>query len=489
MIFVAAFPLVSNTRAGGPAADLEILMRDYRWFGPVYVAGLVLLYYLFWRAIKIVTGGGSRREAEGSSGFSDQQLKLLVLAFGLLFGLTLIWLYPTTANDQFRYVVRGRVWAVHGANPMTTPPDAFPDDPYLAFAGEFAHLPSVYGPLWELVVQIPLRLGAVGMVSGTVGLKVVVLVVYLVSALLLGWVATPERSSSLAALTFFAWNPLILMQSLGNGHNDLLFMMLMVLGIVLWQRKLWWATTSIFTLAVLAKASALLIIPLFGIVLLRSQKTWQQAVVKAVGAALIGLATVLLIYAFFGPLNETLSGVSAMLTNRRGFAIASALRMVLREILPRQIAEPIPRTVGSYIFILFYAWLLLRLWQNKLNLVTAAFLAYFSQLMLGRTFRIWYPMWLVPLAALHLTPATFWRTFLFGFTAELSIVNYFVTWRWWLRDLPWGKTGPLSQYWNYWTIMHLLTVPWLFGIPLFGPILFKWVNKSAYKRSISNRVE
>jgi hypothetical protein len=102
------------------------------------------------------------------------------------------------------------------------------------------------------------------------------------------------------------------------------------------------------------------------------------------------------------------------------------------------------------------------------------FLAYFSQIMLGRTFRIWYPAWLVPLAALHLASSTSWRTLRFGLTAELSIVNYFVIWRWWLRDVPTEALGPLGQYWNYWTVMHLLTVPWLFGIPLLGPILMKW---------------
>jgi len=169
--------------------------------------------------------------------------------------------------------------------------------------------------------------------------------------------------------------------------------------------------------------------------------------------------------------------VSAMLTTRRGFAIASGLRMVLREIISRDVAETLPRTTGRYIFLFFYAWLLVQLWHNKLDLVTAGFLAYFAQLMLGRTFRIWYPTWLVPLAALHLTPATFGRTLLFGLTAELSMMNYFVVWRWWLRDLPWGKLGPLSPYWNYWTIMHTLTVPWVFGIPLLGPILMRWKRK------------
>lgn len=336
------------------------------------------------------------------------------------------------------------------------------------------------------------------MVPGAISLKLVVLLSFLICAILIGWFATPEKgpstlrpfgraqgwlcseqagsgcNPSLIALTFFAWNPLILMQGPGNGHNDMVFMALMVLGIILWQRKLWWGAAAVLTLAVLAKATALLMIPLFGVLLLRNEPTWRQRIMKGLGAALIGLVTAYLIYSVLGPISEALQGVSAMLTTRRGFAIASGLRMVLREIIPRDVAETLPRTTGRYIFLIFYAWLLVQLWRNKLNLVTAGFLAYFSQLMLGRTFRIWYPTWLVPLAALYLTPATFWRTLLFGLTAELSIINYFVVWRWWLRDLPWGKLGPLSSYWNYWTIMHTLTVPWLFGIPLLGPIAMRW---------------
>lgn len=519
--YIVAFPLISNTQAGGPAADLELLMRDYRWFAPIYTAGILLLYYLFWQAMQIVSNIKYHPSRENdrspttnyhaphtpvpatsaAHGLSEAEgirhtphfalrlsrfmltpistLKILVVVFGLLFGFTLVWLYPITAIDLFRYVVIGRVWTIHGESPLITPPHEFPDDPYLPFAGEFEELNSVYGPVWEIVVQVPLRLGATNMVAGAISLKFVVLLAYLICAILIGWIATPEKGSSLAALTFFAWNPLILMQGPGNGHNDMVFMVLMVFGIILWQRRVWWAAAFVLTLAVLAKVAALLIIPLFGVVLLRSESTWQQRILKGSGAILIGTVTASALYLMFGPISETLSGVLNELTNRRGFAIASGVRMILREIIPRQVAEPIPRATGRYIFILFYGWILLRLWRNKLDLVTAGFLAYFSQLMLGRTFRIWYPTWLIPLAALHLTPAIFWRTFLFGLTAELSIINYFVVWRWWLRDLPWGKAGLLSQYWNYWTIMHSLTVPWVFGIPLFGPIIIKWNRKKS----------
>lgn len=522
--YIVAFPLISNTQAGGPAADLEILMRDYRWFAPFYTAGIFLLYYLFWRAMQLATRFNASQPQstiqKSTRGVRspEQTLKLLILGFGLVFSFTLIWLYPITANDLFRYVLRGRIWAVHGESPMITPPDAFPDDPYAAFAGEFGDWVSGYGPLWEIVVQVPLQLGAVDMVPGSVGLKIVVVLFYILSAVLLGWFIIPERGTSLTALTFFAWNPLILIQGPGNGHNDMVFMALMVLGLVLWQRKLWWAAALALALSALAKASAVLLIPLFGVALLRREKTWAQRIAKGGGAILIGLLTFYLVYSALGPVTETLRGVSDMLTTRRGFAIASGVRMVLREVLPRgaeaaipgeaiwgaaalqaipcdareagsqlarlvnnvvpcNISETLPRTTARNIFILFYLWLMLQLWRNKLSLVTAGFLAYFAQLMLGRTFRIWYPMWLIPLAAIHLTPATFWRTFLFGLTAELSIINYFVVWRWWLRDWPWERLGFLTTLY-YWPVMHLLTVPWLFGIPLFGPILIKWANRS-----------
>ena len=545
LVYIVAFPLISNTQKGGPAADLEILMRGDRWFAPIYTAGIFLLYYLFWQAMRIVSSVKEQvssaknhepRTTDDASRFTSHitrltftpvtTLKLIILSFGFLFSFTLVWLYPITANDLFRYVLRGRLWALHGASPMLVPPNTFPDDPYIAFAGEFGQWVSGYGALWEIVAQIPIRLlGATGMVSGSISLKMVVLFCYLLCAILLGWFAVPQKGTSLTALTFFAWNPLILMQGPGNGHNDMVFMVLMVLGIIFWQRKVWWATALAFILAAVAKIPALLMVPLFGVALLRNEPTWRQRILKGLGAALIGLVTIYLVYAVLGPLpqifqdvwntlakrldfvlstSETLSagwawltaqlgfaplsaatppGLGAMLTSRRGFAIASGVRMVLREVIAWDVAETLPRTTAQYIFIIFYAWLLIELWRKKLDLVMAGFLAYFSQIMLGPTFRIWYPTWLIPLAALYLTPATFWRTFLFGLTAELSIINYFVVWRWWLKDLPWDKLNLVNTSY-YWPVMHILTVPWLFGIPLFGPIIIeRWQRKKQREQS------
>jgi len=483
VLYVVAYPLISNTQGADRIFDLEKLTRGNQWFAAVYFVGMLLLFYLFWRAIRL-----AKDICRMSLCMShDRVLKSLVLGFGLLFGFTLVWLYPVTANDLFRYVLRGRVWTIYGESPMLSPPSDFPNDPYILFAGEFGDWVSGYGPLWEILVQVPLRLGATDMVSGAIGLKFLVLFFYLLSVVVLGWLAWPAQGTSgreswipLTGLIIFAWNPLVLMEGLGNGHNDMVLLALMIAGVVLWERKLWWAAATAFSLAALTKAPGLLLLPLFGVALLEAQPTWRQRVLKGVTILCIFLALTYLLYSAVGPVSETLRGVMVNLTQRRGYAIASSLRVVLREIVPRQIAEPIPRTTGRYLFILFYVGLLIQVWRKRLNLTVAAFLAYFAQLMLGRTFRIWYPIWLVPLAALYPIPATYWRMFLFCLSAELYAVNT-ILWRWWLNNWAWGKEGPLGPYWKFWTIINVMALPW-FMVPLFGPLVIRWWEKKKRTR-------
>jgi len=464
-----------------------MLMRDgRRWLAPVYTLGIIELYVLFWQALRTVHAIATENPTRAL------KLRWQVLGAGAVFSFVLLWLYPITALDVLLYVVRSRLWVLYGSSPMIALPENFPDDPVVAFAGEYADQVSPYGPLWEIIARIPVQLGAHDVITATIAMKLLVFIGYLVCAWLIGWVAgrSPTgRSGSLTkspllALTFFAWNPLILMQGLGNSHNDMLMLALIVLGMVMWQRKNWWATALALTLATMIKSAGLLMIPLYGMALLHHEKTWRGRILKGLGAAAIAIVTVVGLYALTGPLPDAFQGAAQATLARTGFAPASVVRMVLRELYPRSWVSPLPRTAARDLFVLYYGFLMIRILQGRYSLVAAGFLVYFGQLMLGSTFRIWYPMWLVPLAALCLTSRTLWHTLLFGLTAELSIVSYFVLWRWFLRGWTWGKEGPLGPYWNYWTVMHILTVPWTFGIPLLGPILIKWRDRSRFAQKL-----
>ncbi|MFC1936452.1 glycosyltransferase 87 family protein [Chloroflexota bacterium] len=482
LIFVYGYPLLPNILPHENPFDLEMLMSDRRWFVFVYIGGLFGLYYLFWRSMRWLR----RTAAENSNLLSG--LKRFVLGGSLLYGIVLLFLYPVSAIDVLNYYVRGRFWALYDASPMLYSTNSFPNDPYMSLSGESQAYVSPYGPLWELVVQIPLRLGAIEPGAGVVAIKLMLLLSLLATAWLLGWKVFPKdeagEKSSLLALTFYAWNPLVLMQGIGNGHNDILLMLLVTAGIVLCQRRRWLLAALALVLATLAKLPGLLLLPIFAVLLLREETTWRDRITKLAVIFVVSVVVILLVYAPLGPLSEVFFGIQRIVLQRRGFAPASAVRMILREIIPREVAEPIPRTVASVIFVIYYASLLLRVWQGRLGMVAAGFWTYFSLIVLGATFRIWYPLWLVPLAAIMLTSDSFWRAFLIGLTGELSIVSYFVLWRWELHDWAWGLEGPLGPYWNYWTIMTTFNVAWVFGIPLLVPPLLKRWKPETYQRSL-----
>jgi hypothetical protein len=298
-------------------------------------------------------------------------------------------------------------------------------------------------------------------VSGALAYKGVALLAYLACMGLLNWGTRGDGH----ALLLFAWNPLVLLQGLGNGHNDLLMLVWTLLALLLWERKRFWAPAVVaLSLAVLTKASAALLAPLLMVAILRAQKGWWRRLGVLVGAGALALAVVLLAYLLFWPPWESIAGVLDELSNRYTYTVAAMTRMVLQRstTLPNDVALAIPRTAGRIVLAGMYLWTLVQVWRQRMRLAEAGLLVYFTYLLTATSYRIWYPLWLVPLAALHLTPRTRLRTFLLSLTSELSILMFYLGWRWVLN----GRVLPHAD----WLTMHLITVPWQFGLPLFLPL-------------------
>lgn len=483
-VFVVVFPLTPTIHNSDHVLEIEQMLRHGRkWFAPLYVLGIGALFYAFWRQLKIVHWL-SNQDPEAA-----KSLRFWVLGIGVLSGMLLVGLYPITALDVALYVVRARLWAFYGGSPMTAVPASFPQDPYVGLSGEYAKEVSPYGPVWELIAQVPIRLGLLDIATGIIAMKVISLMAYIGMAMLIGWYARQDSPhvgvSRLTAMTFFALNPMVLMQAIGNGHNDMLMLTLMTLGLVLWQRDRWaWAAFAL-TLASLVKVTGLILMPLFGMAVLAAAPHWRSRIARGLCIAAIFIVTASVAYRLTGPFPEVFEGARHALFSRWGYTPAYALSVIAREYYPNEGAIRLALGQGTRIlFILYYLYLLIQLARGKTSLIQAGFLAYFSQLLLGTTFRIWYPMWLIPFAALGLNSQTHWRTFLFSITAELSILVYLILWRWKLKEWDWGLNGPLQEYWKFWTITTLITVPWLFGLPLLGPMLRKWKDPERFRNSL-----
>lgn len=480
VVYLIVFPLIPTIYHSDHILEIEQMLRHgYKWFAPVYVLGLGALFYAFWRVLNIVHTLSKEDPASAAS------LRIWVLGIGALCGLILIGLYPITALDVALYVVRARLWALYGGSPMLAVPANFPQDPYIHLAGEYVKEVSPYGPVWELVAQMPIRLGILDIGAGIIAMKIISWLSYVGMAILIGWYSrqdTPRfRVSNLTALAFFALNPLVLLEAIGNGHNDMLMLAFMTLGLVLWQRDKWALAALALTLATLVKITGLILMPLFGMAVLVAAPNWRTRLVRGLGIAVIFLLAAGISYRLTGPLSEVFVGARHVMFDRWGYTPVYVIRAITSQIYPHDAI--VAKTVANLargVFILYFAYLLIRMAQGKMTLIQAGFLAFFSQLMLGTTFRIWYPMWLIPFAALGLNSSTSWRTFLFSITAELSILMYLLVWRWELKSLDWGLKGPLKAYWSFWILMMVITAPWVFGIPLLAPLLRKWKDPQRF---------
>jgi hypothetical protein len=221
----------------------------------------------------------------------------------------------------------------------------------------------------------------------------------------------------------------------------------------------------------LTKTTGFILIPLFGMAVLVASPHWRTRFTRGFIVAAIFIVTTLIAFRITGPLPAAFEGTQRALFGRLGYSPSYAARILVNQFTRNIHIIEQPTNIGNYLFVLYYLYILFRLATKKMTLLEAGFMAYFSQLFLGSTFRIWYPLWLIPFAALNLNSSTYWRTFLFGISAELSLLTYYILWRWGLSHWTAPKTGPLKSHWEYWFITTWLTVPWAFGIPIFGPWL------------------
>src|SRR5689334_51433 len=303
VVYLIFFPLLPTIHQADHILEIEQMLRHgKKWFAPLYVIGLVVLFYAYWCQLKIV------HSLSKEDPLAAKSLRSCVLGIGVLCGVLLIWLYPITALDVALYVVRARLWALYGGSPMMAVPASFPQDPYIALAGEYHSEVSPYGPVWELIAQIPIRLGILDMAVGIIAMKMISLLSYIGMAVLIGWYARQDaprnQISGLTAMTFFALNPMVLMEAIGNGHNDMLMLGLLTLGLVLWQRDRWaWATLAL-TLASLVKIAGLIFLPLFAVAVLVSCPDCRNRVTSSLSNASKFLITVGLAYRITGPFQE-----------------------------------------------------------------------------------------------------------------------------------------------------------------------------------------
>jgi alpha-1,6-mannosyltransferase len=194
----------------------------------------------------------------------------------------------------------------------------------------------------------------------------------------------------------FAWNPLVVLESLQNGHNDVVAALPALLAV--WLAFLGRIRPALVLLAVslLVKPIAVALLPLLLVASLRRREAWPRLLQ---GLGLAGALVVLAYLPFWqGP--DTLQGLA-----RQELFSASPAALLLEALQATDLPEELALTVASFtaqsLFVLALLPLLYAVWRGRLWLPAAACGLYFFYGLIGAPwFNPWYLLWLAPLAAL-----------------------------------------------------------------------------------------
>lgn len=162
------------------------------------------------------------------------EIKTILIAMTAI----LLFAYPAFSYDFFNYMFTAKTVLIYHQNPYVVKPLDFSGlEPWLTFM-RWTHLPSAYTPVWILVSLIPYVFGFGYFLITLLNFKIVLGVFYLITA----WgiyriLELQDKEKSLMGLVIFAFNPLVIIESLMSPHNDIMMMALAVLAMYFYFRK------------------------------------------------------------------------------------------------------------------------------------------------------------------------------------------------------------------------------------------------------------
>lgn len=196
----------------------------------------------------------------------------------LLLGITAAGLflsYPTMLSyDIFNYMATSKVLFFYHENPYIIMPIEFIGEPLLAFT-RAANKIVLYGPSWVALTAIPYYFGFGNFILTLLGFKFFILAFYFLTVFLI-W----KMSRNIIVLILFSLNPLIIIETLISGHNDIVMIFFVIFSFFLLQKKKIFLATIFFILSVLIKyATVLLFLILLYIIwkLIKNKEVdWQR---------------------------------------------------------------------------------------------------------------------------------------------------------------------------------------------------------------------
>lgn len=235
---------------------LEIFLAGILYLGdlreeiPLFLLFYFLAFLGFLGAARLCQQTGSRPEC-------NPLLLPILIVFALLFRITLFCSEPSLSEDIYRYLWDGKL-VNEGINPYRFVPGAselFTMRESWYELINHKEIGTPYGPLAIMVFSVAERI-----MSSVYFMKVPFILFDCLSIILilkmLKYSGMPESN-----IIYYAWNPLVIVEVAGSGHNDSLGVFLLLSTLYFIQRGKYLGAAAGFAFAFLAKYFTLLFLP------------------------------------------------------------------------------------------------------------------------------------------------------------------------------------------------------------------------------------
>jgi len=177
-------------------------------------------------------------------------------------GVILLFAYPAMLSfDIFNYIATAKVTFFYHENPYLIMPIQFVNDPILLFTHS-ANTTDPYGPLWILITGIPYLLGFNNFLLILFNFKLLMLASYLLASFFVY-----KLSNNLKVLVLFSLNPLVLIETLVSGHNDMLMIALALGSLYLIKNRI--KSLLLYFLSIFIKLPTLFLLPVYVYILVK----------------------------------------------------------------------------------------------------------------------------------------------------------------------------------------------------------------------------
>ncbi len=361
---------------------------------------------------------------------------ILLIFTAIVFRATLWPMAPTLSDDLQRYRWEGKVQA-HGWNPYAIAPNdprlaGLRDQYYQVMPGR--ELAAIYPPATELLFRVTWKF-----FPGPVAFKTPFAAADVLVLLLLAWMFRRAEDRDFR-VAIYAWNPLVIVEFAGSGHNDVLALLGIVCGLAL--AKKWPSAASVpVSLATMAKVFPAVLLPVW-----IRRAGWPQKRTGWWAAVLAGAAALAVLLPYWNALGMMRTNLAYYEATWKNYH--ASLYTLIDWLTGGK--TNIPAIVGvaaTWGLALWLAW-------KKAEPARAAYLLIGTILAFGPNGYSWYFTWIVPLLCFYPNPAWLLLTVL-QFLSYNVLIGYGI--------LAVFRFDPFMQWLVYAPFYALLLGTWLCG--------------------------